>query len=321
MTEIRSRATERENCLRKQFVRFLALSCRLKKTRKKRVDVHHSHSYRHYAPLKKGVIDEENACASIKRSRPKLLCFLTFLSCYLLLISSFFSFPTSNFPHVNPYEGEDETLIDSKVPACSSVLNGTICCDRSIRSDIRIMKGDIRTNSSSFSVFLYTYDHVTSDLDTREPEKIKPYTRKWEPSTMATIDELTLISKNTNASTIENGHKCHVNHNVPAIFFSTGGYTGNVYHEFNDGLIPLYITSQKYNKKVVFVILEYHKWWVTKYDDVVSQLSDYEPIDFNRENRTHCFSEAIVGLRIHDELAINATLMENKKTIKIFMMF
>lgn len=135
---------------------------------------------------------------------------------------------------------------------------------------------------------------------------------------MATIDELTLISKNTNTSTIENRHKCDVNHNVPAVFFSTGGFTGNVYHEFNDGLIPLYITSQKYNKKVVFVILEYHEWWVTKYDHVVSQLSAYEPIDFNRENRTHCFTEATVGLRIHDELAINYTLMENNKTIQDF---
>lgn len=173
------------------------------------------------------------------------------------------------------------------------------------------MKGDIRTKSSSFSVFLYT-----EDQEEIRQEKIKPYTRKWEPSTMATIDELTL--KKTNTSAIEKRHKCDVNHDVPAVFFSTGGFTGNVYHEFNDGLIPLYITSQKYNKKVVFVILEYHDWWVMKYGDVVSRLSDYEPIDFNGDNRTHCFSEAIVGLRIHDELAINSTLTENNKTIEDF---
>lgn len=289
------------------------------------VDHHsHGHSHRHHVQLKKGVnmihVDEENGCVSIRRSRPKLLFFLTFcslLSCCLLLVPSFFAFPTSTFSLIYSYEGEDESILDSKVPLCSSVSNGTICCDRSsIRSDICIMKGDIRTNSSSFSVFLYT-DHASSDLVTRKQEKIKPYTRKWEPSTMATIDELTLISKNTNASTIENRH-CDVNHNVPAVFFSTGGFTGNVYHEFNDGLIPLYITSQKYNKKVVFVILEYHDWWVMKYGDVVSRLSDYEPIDFNGDNRTHCFSEAIVGLRIHDELAINSTLMEDNKTIEDF---
>lgn len=265
-------------------------------------------------------VDDESGCVSIKRSRPKLLFFLTFcslLSCCLLLLPSLLPSPASTLSLLYSYEGEDETLSDSKVPLCSSVSNGTICCDRSsIRSDLCIMKGDIRTNSSSFSVFLYT----TGDLAGEElrHEKIKPYTRKWEPTTMATIDELTLISKKSNASIIKNHHKCDVNHDVPAVFFSTGGFTGNVYHEFNDGLIPLYITSQKFNKKVVFVILEYHDWWIMKYGDVISRLSDYEPVDFNGDNRTHCFSEAIIGLRIHDELAINATLMTNNKTIQDF---
>ncbi|KAI3667380.1 hypothetical protein L6452_42436 [Arctium lappa] len=283
------------------------------------VDHHQRHTQ-----LRKGVnaivihhVDDENGCVSIKRSRPKLLFFLTFcslLSCCLILISS----PSSTFPHLYSYEGEDGTISDSKPPLCSSVSNGTICCDRSsIRSDICIMKGDIRTSSPSFSIFLYTSDHISGAGEELRHEKIKPYTRKWEPSTMATIDELTLVSKKPN-STIDNRHKCDVYHGVPAVFFSTGGFTGNVYHEFNDGLIPLYITSQKFNKKVVFVILEYHDWWVTKYGDVLSRLSDYEPVDFNGDNRTHCFSEAIVGLRIHDELAINSSSMTDNKTIEDF---
>ncbi|KAI7727364.1 hypothetical protein M8C21_023593 [Ambrosia artemisiifolia] len=295
---------------------------------------HHVHRHTH---MKKGVnlppihiihVDEEHGCVSIKRSRPKLLFFITFcsvLSCVLLLLPSLFSSSTSStFSLLYSYEGDDDgTLSGSKAPLCSSVSDGTICCDRtSVRSDICMMKGDIRTNSSSFSVFLYTSSNVSSDHmtagDELQREKIKPYTRKWEPSTMATIDELTLIAKKSNSSNVENVHKCDVYHDVPAVFFSTGGFTGNVYHEFNDGLIPLYITSKKFNKKVVFVILEYHDWWVMKYGDVVSRLSDYEPIDFNGDNRTHCFSEAIVGLRIHDELAINATLMENHETIEDF---
>ncbi|KAK1427101.1 hypothetical protein QVD17_15784 [Tagetes erecta] len=288
---------------------------------------HHRHMH---IPLKKPAntttimihVDEETGCVNIKRSRPKLLFFLTFcsvLSCCLLLLPSLFSSPSSTFSLLYSYESVDETLFDSTSSLCSSVANGTICCDRSsIRSDVCVMKGDIRTNSSSFSVVLYNSgDLITGESELRQ-EKIKPYTRKWEPSTMATIDELTLVSKKSNGSMIENRHKCDVNHDVPAVFFSTGGFTGNVYHEFNDGLIPLYITSQKFNKKVVFVILEYHDWWIMKYGDVVSRLSDYEPIDYNGDRRTHCFSEAIVGLRIHDELAINSTLMKNNETIEDF---
>ncbi|KAI3677873.1 hypothetical protein L6452_37145 [Arctium lappa] len=257
-------------------------------------------------------VDEEDACVNMsscnKRSKPKLLLFLLFCtlvsSCLLLA-----PFPTSTLSLLYPSGGEEETVSDA---LCSSVSNGTICCDRSsIRSDVCIMKGDIRTQSSSFSVFLYT-----SEQPLRR-EKIKPYTRKWEPSTMATIDELTLISKKPNTSASDTGN-CDVNHGVPAVFFSTGGYTGNVYHEFNDGLIPLYITSQKYNKKVVFVILEYHDWWITKYANILTHLSNFEPIDFNGDKRTHCFSDAIVGLRIHDELTVDSSLTQGRKTIKDF---
>ncbi|KAD6119684.1 hypothetical protein E3N88_10955 [Mikania micrantha] len=248
--------------------------------------------YQRYIQLRKGVtvatvyVDEEDACVH--------------LSGY-------------------PSGGDEEPLSDSKTNVCSSVSNGTMCCDRtSIRSDVCVMKGDIRTQSSSFSVFLYTSKNSGTGEGELRREKIKPYTRKWEASTMATIDELTLITTNSNVSTSDDQHKCDVNHNVPAVFFSTGGYTGNVYHEFNDGLIPLYITSQKYNKKVVFVILEYHDWWITKYANILTHLSDFEPIDFNGDKRTHCFSEAIIGLKIHDELTVDSSLMEGGKTIRDF---
>lgn len=207
---------------------------------------------------------------------------------------------------------------------------GTICCDRSgYRSDICVMKGNIRTHSSASSIFLYNSishgNNVSRTIEARkgedeedqvlQHEKIKPYTRKWETSVMDTIDELNLISKKVNLPSVRG---CDVQHDVPAVFFSNGGYTGNVYHEFNDGIIPLYITSQHFNKKVVFVILEYHEWWITKYGDILSHLSDFPPINFSNDNRTHCFPEAIVGLKIHDELAVDSALMEGNKSIVDF---
>lgn len=208
------------------------------------------------------------------------------------------------------------------------LIAGTICCDRSgFRSDVCIMKGDVRTSSASSSVFLYNsgnsnglINYVSSmvEEDVEEElqhEKIKPYTRKWETSVMDTIDELDLISKRESAAI---NHHCDVQHDVPAVFFSTGGYTGNVYHEFNDGILPLYITSQHLKKKVVFVILEYHNWWIMKYGGILSHLSDYPAIDFTGDKRTHCFPEAIVGLRIHDELTVDPSLMQGNKTIVDF---
>ncbi|GMI78825.1 hypothetical protein like AT3G57380 [Hibiscus trionum] len=55
-----------------------------------------------------------------------------------------------------------------------------------------------------------------------------------------------------------------------------------------------------------------------KYGDILSHLSGYPPIDFNGDNRTHCFTEVISGLRIHDELTVDPSLMENNKSIADF---
>ncbi|KAL8493962.1 hypothetical protein ACS0TY_024946 [Phlomoides rotata] len=207
---------------------------------------------------------------------------------------------------------------------CSSVSNGTICCDRrSRRTDVCVMKGDVRTHTASSSLILYrSINNVLNQSDGGDDdgmkaiqhEKIRPYTRKWETSVMSTIDELDLIVKRGGGI----DHKCDVHHDVPAVFFSTGGYTGNLYHEFNDGILPLYITSQHLNKKVVFVILEYHNWWITKYGDILAELSDFPAVDFRGDKRVHCFPEATISLRIHDELTIDPYLMENNKTIVDF---
>ncbi|TYI39921.1 hypothetical protein ES332_A02G128200v1 [Gossypium tomentosum] len=262
-----------------------------------------------------------------RRRRPKILSFLllSLLACGFILAPHFFSF-SSALSHLSDFFGvQNDGLAGDlyvNAPLCSSISNGSVCCDRRhFRSDICFMKGDIRTHSPSSSVFLYSPKNSdddassTVDGDELQHEKIKPYTRKWETSVMATIDELNLISKRRNSDV---DHSCDVIHDVPAVIFSTGGYTGNVYHEFNDGIIPLYITSQQFNKEVVFVILEYHDWWVMKYADILPHLSSYPPIDFNGDNRTHCFTEAITGLRIHDELTVDPTLMKNNESIVDF---
>lgn len=266
--------------------------------------------------LRKPLPDEDEAlfCTS-GRTKPKLiyLLLLSFISCSLVLASmAFFSTSNLSLLYSSGADKEDLGVIKNGLP-CSSVPNGTICCDRkSIRSDVCVMRGDVRTSRVAAAVVMY--GGVDNDAEVVGREKIKPYTRKWETSVMDTIDELDLVIKRGSGA----DHCCDVRHDVPAVFFSTGGYTGNLYHEFNDGIIPLYITSQHFNKRVVFVMLEYHNWWIMKYEDVLSQLSDYPAIDFSGDKRVHCFPEAIVGLRIHDELSIDTSLMEGNKSIRDF---
>ncbi|KAI3471613.1 hypothetical protein Pfo_028263 [Paulownia fortunei] len=261
-----------------------------------------------------------NSAYSNKIAKPKFLyfIFLSLVSCSFILAPLFLS-SDSNFSLLYSFGANKEGLgseTDVNGFLCSSVPNGTICCDRSsIRSDICIMRGDVSTHAASSSVILYHTNGLSDYVSgLSEHEKIRPYTRKWETNVMDTVDELDLIVKRDPG--IHN--RCDVQHEVPAVFFSTGGYTGNLYHEFNDGILPLYITSQHLNKKVVFVILEYHNWWIMKYGDILSQLSDFPAIDFSGDKRIHCFPEAIIGLRIHDELTVDASLMEGNKTVGDF---
>ncbi|KAI3472210.1 hypothetical protein Pfo_029698 [Paulownia fortunei] len=260
-----------------------------------------------------------NSAYSNKIAKPKFLyfIFLSLVSCSFILAPLFLS-SDSNFSLLYSFGANKEGLgseTDVNGFLCSSVPNGTICCDRSsIRSDICIMRGDVSTHAASSSVILYHTNGGDDEAVAIQHEKIRPYTRKWETNVMDTVDELDLIVKRDPG--IHN--RCDVQHEVPAVFFSTGGYTGNLYHEFNDGILPLYITSQHLNKKVVFVILEYHNWWIMKYGDILSQLSDFPAIDFSGDKRIHCFPEAIIGLRIHDELTVDASLMEGNKTVGDF---
>ncbi|XBJ17835.1 hypothetical protein VPH35_009152 [Triticum aestivum] len=231
----------------------------------------------------------------------------------------------------NSLEARQETRSPASLP-CSAFISGeagggqaeegVLCCDRShYRSDVCYLRGDARTDPSTSSVLLYNAPRGAA------PEKVRPYTRKFEESIMRSIDEVTIVPVAADAG---NGtgtadrdslrRRCDVRHpaGVPAVVFSTGGYTGNVYHEFSDGLIPLFVTAERFGGEVVLVVLEYHYWWLGRYGAILERLTNYKIIDFRYDRRVHCFSEMIVGLRIHGELVVDPKLMPNGKSIKDF---
>nr|ACL52478.1 unknown [Zea mays] len=224
----------------------------------------------------------------------------------------------------NSLEAREETRSVASLP-CSAFISGeaghgeegVLCCDRShYRSDVCYLRGDVRTDPSTSSVLLYNAARGSG------PEKVRPYTRKFEDSVMSSIDEVTIVpvpgGHNASASALR--RRCDVRHprGVPAVVLSTGGYTGNVYHEFSDGLIPLFVTAQRFGGEVVLVVLGYHYWWLGRYGAVLEQLTNYKVVDFRSDRRVHCFDEMIVGLRIHGELVVDPKLMPNGKSIKDF---
>ncbi|XP_040381739.1 xylan glycosyltransferase MUCI21-like [Oryza brachyantha] len=244
------------------------------------------------------------------------LLLLSFVS-----VGTLFVAPVSFFSFVHSDEGGDAAAaaaakgMAAAAAACSGMGNGSLCCDRtSTRADICFARGDVRMHSASASFQLVSSSSSSGNATAMgEEERIRPYTRKWEANVMATIDEVRLRRVSPGDAA-----RCDVVHDVPAVLFSTGGYTGNVYHEFNDGILPLFVTSNHFRRRVVFVILEYHDWWITKYGDVVSRLSAFPPIDFTADRRVHCFPEVIAGLRIHGELTVDPEKTPEGKSIRHF---
>ncbi|KAL5553695.1 hypothetical protein UlMin_041096 [Ulmus minor] len=177
-----------------------------------------------------------------------------------------------------------------------------ITCDRLHHSyDICKINGPTVLDSNTSTFFLMDPTGPT------QIEKIQPYPRKWEKSVMSRIKELTLLSG-------PQGPPCQVQHNSPALVFSAGGYTGNFFHEFNEGFIPLYITTYLHfsNRDLVLVISKSRDWWISKYIELLRYTSKHQIIELDNDTSTHCFPSATLGLISHGFLTINPNLTQTR---------
>ncbi|WOK93040.1 hypothetical protein Cni_G01733 [Canna indica] len=162
------------------------------------------------------------------------------------------------------------------------------------RSDTCVMHGDVRVHGLSSSI-------ISANAAQESSWKLRPYARKWESPVMRIIRELTL--KETPKSIPI--PQCQVNHSVPAVVFSTGGFLGNFFHDFTDVLIPLFATSHRFHGQVQFIVTNFNFGWIRKYESVLNKLSNYRIIDLDRDQRVHCFPEVHVGLLSHKELGMD----------------
>ncbi len=147
-------------------------------------------------------------------------------------------------------------------------------------------------------------------------EKVRPYPRKWESFTMPQIKEVTLISGPL-------GPKCKIQHKAPALVFSAGGYTGNFFHDFNDGFIPLFITINSIfpDQDIVFVISKSRDWWLRRYIEILRTFSKHPIINLDNDTSTHCFPSVNVGMISHGFMTIDPKLTPNSITFTHFRAF
>ena len=187
-----------------------------------------------------------------------------------------------------------------------------ISCDRSHKNyDFCTISGPTVLDPTSSTFFVMDPKTLTPQKPT--VEKVRPYPRKWETHTMSRIKEVTLIS----SPIVPN---CEIQQEAPAIVFSAGGLTGNIFHDFNDGFIPLFITANSIfpDQDVVLVISQARDWWVSKYTEILRTFTKYPIINLNNDIITHCFPPANVGIMSHDLVTINPKLIPNSKTFTHF---
>ncbi|XP_066314002.1 alpha-1,3-arabinosyltransferase XAT3-like [Miscanthus floridulus] len=178
-------------------------------------------------------------------------------------------------------------------------------CDFSdFRSNICDFAGDVRMDAN-VSAFVVVVDPAASGggQEQEEEHKVRPYPRKGDETCMGRITELTVRATRDAAGAT----RCTRTHTAPAVVFSIGGYTGNIFHDFSDVLVPLYNTVQRYRGDVQLVLANAASWWLVKYDRLLRELSRHAPLDLARAGaarEVHCFRHAVVSLRAHKELII-----------------
>lgn len=155
------------------------------------------------------------------------------------------------------------------------------------------MDGDIRIHPNTSSVIF------VEPSERKELWRVIPYSRKRADNDFNQIRELT-VKSSTEAP------QCTINHSIPAVVFSVSGYTGNLFHDFTDLLVPLFSTARQFNGEVQFMVTDNKQWWVNKYLPVFRKLSNYQLINFDEDgDQVHCFKHVIVGLQRHKELSID----------------
>ncbi|XP_026386910.1 uncharacterized protein LOC113282171 isoform X1 [Papaver somniferum] len=184
---------------------------------------------------------------------------------------------------------------EMKPPVCDVSDSMTDFCD---------ISGDVRIHGKSSSV-LFSTSSQNATYTRNESWKVKPYPRKADPEAMSSVSQFSVKSFiNNNDKEVP---ECNFSHNVPAIIFSTAGYSWNHFHAYTDVLIPLFLTSHKFNQEVQFLITSSSQYWIHKYEEIFKHLSRYPIIDIDNEDNVHCYKRVIVGLKVHKEFDIDPT--------------
>ena len=130
---------------------------------------------------------------------------------------------------------------------------------------------------------------------------MKPYCRKHDAFALAHVKEWALRPLSGDEP------RCTINSSATAFVLSTGGFTGNLFHDYTDVLIPAFITARRYAGEVQFLVSSFKSWWTNKYLEIFQQLSRHEVVDTDNDHEVRCYRSVVVGPTFHKELGVDAS--------------
>ncbi|KAI8552893.1 hypothetical protein RHMOL_Rhmol06G0303800 [Rhododendron molle] len=185
-------------------------------------------------------------------------------------------------------KGYSQTQLEATGFACHSDVHTKVCVsNRPVTIDTGTMK---------------VYAPLSQAMAHQANRTISPYPRREDKTAMELVSSVHILR-----GKIHPPPACDCTHDVPAVVFSSGGFTGDIFHEFNEVIIPLFLTSRHFQSRLRFIVTDFKPQFIAKFSRVLSHLSSYELINPAANGSVHCFPGAVVGLHYHDNLAIKAT--------------
>lgn len=194
---------------------------------------------------------------------------------------------------------EDRRKLETTGYGCDAAENSIVCV-------------------SNLPVRIDTHNNITVYTSLRrtglDKSSIKPYALQKDKYLLQWISPVKVLQGNSKPPA------CQYNHTIPAVIFSSG-ILGNLFHEFNDIIIPLFITTKHFQSRVLFILEDYDPWFVSKFSKIISRLSSYEVVNPAVNASVHCFPGMILGLKYHDNLALNPSDIPGGHTMRDFRLF
>ncbi|CAL5059715.1 unnamed protein product [Urochloa decumbens] len=170
-----------------------------------------------------------------------------------------------------------------------------VCYESSRRSDTCEAAGDVRVQGRVQTIHIAPLE---------QEWKVKPYCRKHDAFALSHVKEWSLRPLLSGGAPPP---ACTINSSATAFVLSTGGFTGNLFHDYTDVLIPAFITARRYAGEVQFLVSSFKSWWTSKYLQIFQQLSRHEVIDIDADEEIRCYPNVVVGPTFHKELGVDAS--------------